>query len=180
MKLSTGASRAALAFLALLLAACETRDTSQCPADFAGYGREEALRGEPASLPGPGCDPTAEDLASYQAGRAAGQARYCTAEQGYRIGLDGGEARPEVCAEEQQAELKRGFEVGSQLRQHLAERDRLRAQADEAERVAAKLPEGSVDRRRLEDEAARLRFDARQRENDVEALRGVAAVEQWR
>lgn len=180
MKLPTGARRAALLSLALLLAACESRDTSQCPSDFARYGREEALRGEPANLPGPGCDPTAEDLASYQAGRTEGQKRYCSAEQGYRIGLDGGEARPEACAEEQQAELQRGFDVGSQLRQQLAERDRLRAQADEAELVASKLPEGSEDRRRLEDEAAKLRFDARQRENDVEALRGVAAVEQWR
>lgn len=164
----------------LTLGACGA-DLSQCPGpDLARVGREEALAGQQASLPKPGCAPAGTDLSAYLQGRSEGLARYCTAARGYALGLDGKVVDATLCTADQGKELTRGFEVGKELRHHLAERDRLNTQASDAERVAATLPENSPERRQIEDQAAGLRFDARQRENDVEALRGAAAVEQWK
>lgn len=155
-------------------------DLSQCPSpDLEKLGREEALAGLPAALPKAGCVPKGADLAAYERGRAQGLERYCTAARGYALALDGKTVDPALCADSLAAELKRGAEVGKELRHHLSERDQLVAQATDIERIAADLPEDSEERRKLEDQAAGLRFDARQRDNDVEALRGIAAVERW-
>lgn len=168
-----------LPLILLGLAGCRA-DLSQCPdVDLARVGREEALSGVAAALPKPGCAPTGADLAAYERGRAEGLQRYCSAARGYALGMDGKAINADLCSAEAAKELHRGFEVGKELRHHLGERDRLNAQASETDRVAATLPEGSPERRKIEDQAAGLRFDARQRENDVEALRGIVAVEKW-
>lgn len=164
---------------AVVLAGCGS-DLSQCPSpDLAKLGREEALAGLAATLPRAGCAPTGADLAAYQRGRSEGLARYCTAARGYALALDGKTVNADLCQDAAVDELKRGAEVGLQLRRQLSERDQLIAQASDIEQVAAGLPEDSPERRKLEDQAAGLRFDARQRDNDVEALRGIVAVERW-
>lgn len=167
--------------MVLALAGCERADRGACPAgDLAEFGRAEGARGAAATLPGPGCALDAAEQQHYAEGRADGLARYCVGKRGYELALDGKSVNLAVCAGDAARELQRGFEIGGQLRTHLQQRDQLLKEADTAERAAAKLPEDSPERRKLEDEAAGKRFDARQRENDVEALRGIVALEQWR
>jgi hypothetical protein len=94
--------------------------------------------------------------------------------------MDGKGIEVEMCAGDAAAELQRGFAIGENLRAHLRQRDQLLNQARDIERAGATLPKSSAERRKLEDEAAAKRFDARQHENEVEALRGIVALEQWR
>lgn len=169
-----------LLLLPLLLSACTPADRLGCPADdLESLGREEALAGKPATLPRADCALAADESDRYLRGRGDGLARYCKAQRGYQIALDGRAADPSVCGSGA-AEFSRGFEVGTQLRTHLAERDRLNAQAGDAERAAAQLPAAAPERQSLEQQAATARAEARQHENEVEALRGIVAVEQWR
>lgn len=169
-----------LLLLPLLLSACTPADRLGCPeSDLATLGREEALAGKPALLPRADCVLDADEQQRYGDGRADGLARYCEARRGYQLGLDGKPADPAVCGKDA-GEFSRGFEVGNQLRTHLAERDRLNAQAGDAERAAAQLPAAAPERQSMEQQAATARAEARQHENEVEALRGIVAVEKWR
>ena len=165
---------------ALLLNACSNGDKSACPAgDLSRFARDQALRGEAASLPGPGCELSDSEKAVYLQGREDGIARYCKAARGYALGVDGKSVDQSLCDEAGAKELNRGFEVGSNLRTHLTQRDRLLSQAKDAERIANSLGEGIPARAAIENEAATLRLEARSHENEVEALRGIVAIEKW-
>lgn len=171
----------AACLLPALLAACTPADRVGCPAgDLATLGRDEGLAGKPASLPRADCALDEDERTPYLRGRAEGLARYCVAQRGYQLGLEGKPADPKACNGAAAEEFSRGLEVGNNLRTHLARRDELNAQATEAERLAAKLPAGSPERANIEQQAANARFEARAHENDVEALRAIVAVEKWR
>lgn len=167
--------------LLLTLGACARPERAGCPVQKLGdMGREEATRGLPESLPKADCALEPAELELYRKGREEGLGRYCTAHRGYQLGLDGKAINDSLCAEDAAKELHRGFEIGNNLRSHLRQRDDLLSEARDIERAAAALPQGLAERRKLEDEAAGKRFDARQHENEVEALRGIVAVERWR
>ncbi len=166
--------------MALLLSACTSGDKSACPAgDLARFAKDQALRGEAANLPGPGCDLSAAEVSVYQQARSEGLSRYCKADRGYALGVDGKTVDPSLCDEAGVKELNRGFEVGKNLRTHLTQRDALLSQAKDAERVAATVAEGTPARAALDNEAATLRLEARSHETEVEALRGLVAIEKW-
>jgi|CXWL01.1.fsa_nt_gi hypothetical protein len=170
-----------LSMFALSLAACARPDQSACPAgDLARFAREQALRGEPGTLPGPGCELDPTQLAKVEAGRAEGIKRYCTAARGYALAIDGKKVDQSLCDEAAAKELQRGFEVGDNLRQLLSQHEFLLNQARDAERVAQTLSTGVPARVAVEKEAANLRLEARAKENDIEALRGIVAIERWR
>ena len=90
------ASIAALIGLAAL-AGCADFSTAelqaQCPAtDWQAYGLEDGRQGQPirrAESFFEGCQEVGitPDLAAYRAGRAQGLREYCTAENGYSVGL---------------------------------------------------------------------------------------------
>lgn len=170
-----------LALLWLLaLIGCNGLDQSACPTqDFAALGRSEGLRAAPASVPAPGCALSAEQLAEYQRARDEGLARYCGAARGYVLGLEGQAIDPAQCSADDAAELQRGHKVGITLREQLAARDQLLRQAQELEGQANAHDDESA-RLALTNDAALARAQARLHENEIEALRGVAAVEQWR
>ncbi len=170
-----------LPLLMLSIAGCQRPDRTGCPTiDLANLGSSEGARAAAPSLPKSDCVLDDAETARYQAGREAGLKRYCVALRGYQLGLDGKVIDPSVCTDEAASELKRGFEVGDNLRIQLQRRDELLNEARDIERSAASLPKDSAERRKLEEQAAGKRFDARQRENEVEALRGIVAVERWR
>lgn len=171
--------RPILILLPLLLTACAPSDRIGCPTDFSALGRDEGGAGKPASLPRADCAPSADEHERYLDGRTQGLSLYCKARRGYQLGLEGKPANPTLCGDGN-TEFKRGLEVGTQLRTHLAKRDELNAQAADAERLAAKLPAGVPERASIEQKAANARFEARAHENEVEALRGIVAVEKWR
>lgn len=167
--------------LTLALPACERADRLGCTTqDLATLGRSEGVRGVAATLPKADCALDAAELQRYTEGREEGLKRYCVGLRGYQLALDGKTINAELCSEEAAKELKLGFEIGDNLRSQLRQRDDLLNEARNIERAAAALPKASAERRKLEDEAAGKRFDARQHENEVEALRGIVAVKQWR
>ena len=170
-----------LPLLILALGACERADRRGCPIrDLADIGRDEGSRGAPASLPTAECALDTAETQRYLEGRQAGLKRYCVAQRGYQLAMDGKTISVDLCPGEAVAEMQRGFAIGDNLRTHLRQRDELLNEARDIERAAASLPKTSPERRKLEDEAAGKRFDARQHENEVEALRGIVAVERWR
>jgi hypothetical protein len=170
-----------LPILVLALGACSRPDRLGCPAgDLAQLGRNEGVRGVPESLPKADCVLDTAETQRYREGREEGLKRYCQALRGYQLAMDGKGIEVEMCAGDAAAELQRGFAIGENLRAHLRQRDQLLNQARDIERAGATLPKSSAERRKLEDEAAAKRFDARQHENEVEALRGIVALEQWR
>lgn len=167
--------------LSLTLSACSVADLSGCPKkDLGLVGQEDGLAGREASLPTQTCQLDESELRPYHEGRKDGLRRYCSAQRGYQLGLEGLPKRMELCADEAAMELQRGFNVGDNLRKYLAERDELLSQAQDTERLAADVTEDSAERQTLLQQAADARFQARQRDNDIEALRGVVAVEKWR
>ncbi len=166
--------------LVLTLAGCESRERGGCPGDLGAFGRDEALRAQAASLPNPSCELAAGELAVYGKAREEGLARLCSGPVAFARGVDGGAFDLALCEGDAKDIAQRAHETGTLLREHIATRDALLAKANEAETRLAALANDAPERRALEDEAAGLRFDARQRDNDIEALRGVAAVEKWR
>jgi len=167
--------------LCLAVAGCSGKDHSACPAGNLGtFARDQALRGLPASLPGAGCVLDAAEQAVYDQGRAAGLARYCSAAHGYALAIDAKKSDASVCDEATAKEHKRGFEIGDNLRQHLDAHASLLKQAADAERIAVTLEPGLPARAALEREAATLKLEARAKQNDIEALRGIVAIEKWR
>lgn len=166
--------------LCFALAGC-SKDHSACPpGDLGTFARDQALRGLPSSLPGPGCELEPAEKAVYDNGRAAGLTRYCSAGYGYALAIDDKKVDSSLCDEAAAKEQKRGFEVGYNLRQHLDAHDELLARARDAERIAATLETGLPARTALETEAATLKLEARGKQNDIEALRGIVAIEKWR
>lgn len=169
-----------LLLASILLVSCGG-DKSACPAgDLARFARDEGLRGHPASLPAAGCELDAAEQDTYASARADGLNRYCTAAHGYALAVDGKQVDLNLCEETAAKELKRGFEIGENLRQHLAQHELLLRQAKDAEQLAATLEAGIPARTAIEHQAATLRLEARAKENDVEALRGIVAIEKWR
>lgn len=167
--------------LVSLLSACSMADRSGCPQkDLELIGQEDGLAGREATLPTDNCQLAVSELQRYEDGRKEGLRRYCQAQRGYQLGLEGQAINAALCAGDSAKELERGFAVGDNLRQHLRKRDELLSQAKDAEHIAGSLTQGSPERGSLEQQAADARFQARQHDNEVEALRGVVAVEKWR
>ncbi|MGE4070883.1 MAG: DUF2799 domain-containing protein [Lysobacterales bacterium] len=167
--------------ISLLLPACRVADLSGCPEKDPGLvGQEDGLAGRAATLPRPDCMLDISDVQRYEDGREDGLRRYCSAQRGYQLGLEGTPINTEVCSANFAKELERGHAVGDSLRQHLSQRDQLLSQAQDIERIAADQAEDSPERQALLQQAADARFQARQHDNEVEALRGVVAVEKWR
>jgi hypothetical protein len=164
-----------------LLCACARGERLACPEQDVGeIGIDEGTRGLVASLPKPDCVLDVSETTRYQQGRDHGLRLYCQAQRGYQLGLDGQAINPQLCDEKFAKELQRGFAVGDGLRQHLRQRDELLSQASDAERLAARLPADSPERHSIDQQAADARFEARQHDNEVEALRGIVAIEKWR
>jgi hypothetical protein len=166
---------------ALLLSSCSAADLSGCPDKDPGLvGQEDGLAGRAATLPRADCMLDISNVHRYEDGRNDGLRRYCTAQRGYQLGLEGTAVNTEVCTGDFVKELRRGYAVGDSLRAHLRQRDELLSQAQDIERIAADQAEDSPERQTLLQQAADARFQARQHDNEVEALRGVVAVEKWR
>lgn len=104
-----------------LLGACATTPeadhAAQCPrTDWYAYGLTDGQLGQPperadaffAGCRAVGVEP---DLAAYRTGRAAGLREFCTAENGYRAGVEGREVG-EVCPRELAAAFEQGYARG--------------------------------------------------------------------
>lgn len=173
------AVRGVLGLLLLAATACTPADRQGCPSDVRDFGSAEAAAGKPPSLPAPQCRLSEAEAALYAEGRAAGQAQYCSGRRGFQLGLDGREASLD-CGSDPAAAFSRGLEVGTQLRTQLAAREALIREATQAEARASNSGLSEAEREAARDAANRLRLDARSHENEIEALRGIAAVEKWR
>lgn len=162
--------------LALLLTACAER--SGCPTgDLAEFGRAEGERGEAASLPSALCEMDEAERDRYQAGRALGLASYCEPQRGFDAGLNGESLPTEVCPLDRRSKFQSAVQTAGFLVQKEAEQQAWLEQARELEAEAEQADEDAASE--LRQRAAALRMDARQAENDLEALRGVAIVEGW-
>ncbi len=174
--LSPGPSLALLALL-LLLAGCA--DHSGCPPDdLVAFGKAEGERGELASLPHERCELSESERDRYFAARAEGLAIYCDPQRGFDVGLRGELLDVEACPIDRRAK----FQSGNKTANFLIEKEALQQQLlAEARELEARAEDSSdVDEAtELRQQAAAKRMDARQEENDLEALRGVAIVEGW-
>ena len=163
--------------LAALLGACAER--SGCPAgDLAAFGRAEGERGELPSLPSATCELDEGERDRNHAARALGLGSWCDAQRGFDAGLRGEEPAAEACPLDRRDVFSRAVQTGSFLLQKESEQQQRLQQAQELEAnaEAADDPEKADEWRA---QARSLRMDARQAENDLEALRGVAIVEGW-
>lgn len=169
-----GRSPALLVVLALLTACA---DRSGCPDDLVAFGQAEGERGELATLPHDRCELSEAERDRYFAARAQGLAVYCEPQRGFDVGLGGELLDVEACPIDRRAKFQSANQTANFLVEKEARRDELLVEARELEaRVAdAYEPEAGG----LRQEAAAKRMDARQEENDLEALRGVAIVEGW-
>lgn len=162
--------------LALLLTACAER--SGCPTvDLAEFGRAEGERGEAATLPHALCELDESERDRYQAGRALGLASYCEPQRGFDAGLRGEALPTEVCPLDRRAKFQSAVQTAGFLLEKEAQQQDWLAQARELEAQAESAEESEASA--LRERAAALRMNARQAENDLEALRGVAIVEGW-
>ncbi len=165
-----------LAPLFLLLAGCA--DRSGCPSeDLVAFGKSEGERGELASLPHDRCELSETERDRYFAARAEGLAIYCDPQRGFDVGLGGELLDVEACPIDRRAKFQSANKTANFLVEKEARQAELLVEARELEARAedAYEPETSA----LRQEAAAKRMDARQEENDLEALRGVAIVEGW-
>ncbi len=162
--------------LLLLLAGCA--DRSGCPSeDLVAFGKSEGERGELASLPHDRCELSETERDRYFAARAEGLAIYCDPQRGFDVGLGGELLDVEACPIDRRAKFQSANKTANFLVEKEARQAELLVEARELEARAedAYEPETSA----LRQEAAAKRMDARQEENDLEALRGVAIVEGW-
>jgi hypothetical protein len=162
--------------LLLLLTACA--DRNGCPTeDLVAYGKAEGERGELATLPHDRCELSEAERDRYFVARAQGLAIYCDPQRGFDAGLRGELLDVEACPIDRRAKFQSGNQTAHFLVEKEARQAELLLEARELEARAedAYEPEASG----LRQEAAARRMDARQEENDLEALRGLAIVEGW-
>jgi len=150
--------RNALLVFCFLLSACSHLSARDCArTDWFQRGRSDAIAGDDdENLEGYQADCAASggvDLARFQAGRLEGQQKFCTEENGYRLGLKGQRYHGE-CPEGLNEEFRKGQLAG--------ERDH-RRQTKEAE-LAKKEAELEKKERRLKDEEDKLK----QRKKDLD------------
>jgi hypothetical protein len=165
-----------LLLLLALLTGCA--DRSGCPTgDLVAFGKSEGERGELASLPHDRCELSESERDRYFAARAQGLAIYCDPQRGFDVGLRGELLEVEACPIDRRTKFQSANQTASFLVEKEARHAELLLEARELEARAedAYEPEASG----LRQEAAARRMDARQEENDLEALRGVAIVEGW-
>lgn len=114
---------------ALILSACTTlspqeRADACSRTDWRTYGENDGKLGVPTSARTEAFEDCAEvgqpvNLASYQAGRAAGLAEYCTATNGFRVGYEGLRYY-NVCPPALEADFRQGYERGRRERPAIA------------------------------------------------------------
>lgn len=171
-----GAGAVLLLLLLLFLVGCA--DRSGCPTgDLAALGKAEGERGGLASLPHDRCELSESERDRYFAARAEGLAIYCDPQRGFDVGLNGELLDVEACPIDRRAKFQSANQTAAFLVEKEARQADLLAEARELEARAedAYEPEAGG----LRQEAAARRMDARQEENDLEALRGLAIVEGW-
>lgn len=107
-------------FLVFGVAGCSTKSVSErsaaCATDWRAYGVTDGRLGVPADEREDFFADCTElgftvDRAAYRAGREIGLQEYCTAETGYRVGLEGGRYR-EVCSGQADIAFRQGFSQG--------------------------------------------------------------------
>lgn len=106
---------------ALTTAGCATYSeaelSAQCPlTDWYAYGVNDGELGQPIKRAGEffeGCREVGvePDLTAYQTGRAAGLVNYCTAESGYRTGVEGRKYH-DVCPPQLEPAFEQGLARG--------------------------------------------------------------------
>jgi hypothetical protein len=107
--------------LSLLAGGCATLDKSECrEADWTIIGLEDGARGRPVSYIGNHRKACAEygvkpDLALYQRGHADGLKQFCTADNGFSLGL-AGRGYNNVCPPDLNGQFLAGYETGRELR----------------------------------------------------------------
>src|SRR5690606_33693398 len=121
---------ACLALVSLGLASCATPlSKTECMAmDWRTIGYEDGAAGHPGSRISVhrracGEHGVAPDFDAYQAGRSEGLVEFCTAANGYRIGVAGGEYA-DVCPVDREDDFLRAFSEGREL---YALRERVRS-----------------------------------------------------
>jgi hypothetical protein len=112
-------------FLASLVG-CASMNKSEClNADWHMIGMEDGSQGQPVSYIGKHRKACADynikpDLATYEAGHAAGMVQFCTESNGFRLGRNGG-FYDEVCPLELEENFLTGYDAGRKI--HVAKLD---------------------------------------------------------
>ena len=166
-----------LLVITALVAAGGCAERSGCPQQLEQMGVEEGRRGLPASLPSPQCELSEAERDGYFAARHRGLLEYCDGAAGFRMGLAGETPEIEVCPAETQKAFRSGWRAAVEIVRLEKRRSELLAEADRLLRTADGLAEEA--RQALIDQASARQQDARQDENDLEALRGLATVQGW-
>jgi len=183
-QVSSSASKLMIVFCAAAaLSACATMTAEQCQvADWYQLGRQDALAGHASDHLARRAQACSEagfgaDSASWHAGFDDGLIDFCTADNGFRFGLDGGHYQ-RSCPAQSHAEFDQAYRLGSgiyTLNQRVAsaerELDRL------ADTIAQAQSEDEPDRdeiRRLLERRDRVERDLRRDEIELGTLRGLA------
>ncbi len=165
-----------LSAILVFLSACTER--SGCPEKALGsLGLADGEAGLAARLPMAQCELSEAQRDEYYAARGEGLKRYCDAGGGFTLGLAGDSVDPEVCPLDLRKQFRSAWRAGSEIAKLEKSRQESRAEAKTLEQTADGV-EGDA-RKALLDRANALLQDARQNENDLEALRGLATVEGW-
>lgn len=165
-------------WLVLVLAAGGCADRSGCPqGDLQALGQAEGEAGEPASLPSASCELSEAERDDYFAARNRGLKQYCDPAGAFIKGQSGQSVDLEVCPADSHKIVRSALRAGSEIAKLEKRRAELLAEAERLEDAADGV-EGDA-RRALLDQANARRQDARQDQNDLEALRGLATVEGW-
>ncbi len=162
--------------LALAVAGCT--DRSGCPSgDLQTLGQSEGAAGQAASLPSATCELSEAERDDYFAARNRGLKAYCDPAAAFIKGQAGDMVDLEVCPADSHKNVRSALRAGSEIAKLEKRRAELLAEAERLEDAADGV-EGDA-RRALLDQANARRQDARQDQNDLEALRGLATVEGW-
>ncbi len=165
-----------LGAIVAFLSACAER--SGCPEQsLASLGLADGEAGLVARLPIAQCDLSEAERDAYFAARGDGLKSYCDAVGRFTQGLAGDSVDPEVCPLDLRVQFRSAWRAGSEISKLEKARDEYLAEAKTLA-VTADGVEGDA-RQALLDRANALRQDARQNDNDLEALRGLATVEGW-
>jgi len=158
-----------------LLTACA--DRSGCPPSLSELGRSEGEAGSAASLPIKQCELSEAERDQYYAARNEGLKRYCDASDGFSKGLAGESVDPEVCPLDLRKQFRSGWRAGNEITKLEKRRLESLQEAETLEQTADGVQDEA--RQALLAKANALRQDARQDQNDLEALRGLATVQGW-
>lgn len=167
-----------LTVLVLLAALSACSDRSGCPQQpLDAVGLAEGQSGAAASLPSAQCELSEAERDQYYAARNRGLKAYCDAPDAFNKGLSGVAMDVEVCPLDLRKDVRSALRAGTEISKLEKRRTELLAEAAKLEQTAEGL-EGEAGRA-LIDQANARRQDARQDENDLEALRGLATVQGW-